>query len=391
VSDVLRMALRRIFAWQRRMARALGIADGRCGAVTFVQRFGGALNVNVHFHAVVADGVFDVRPDGTVRFVPVLAPDHDEVQAICAQIARRVDSLLHRRAERGDFDEPTDETSSATLALALPPAARRTPDASWEHPRTPPRRCAHVDGYSLHAQTCIDALDRAGLERLCRYGLRSAFSLRRLSLDDDGYAVYRLKRPWPDGRTHLRLEPLALLRRLALLIPPPRSHLVRYHGVLSSASAIRCKIVPRLEPQRRGMSASIGCAQHGRDDDGDTTAPTAADAGDLGALTTQATLTTLTDVDPDALPTLLGARADDDSLLPLRQRRLDWAALLRRVCDIDVLRCPQCDSRLAVVAAISDPPVVAKILRYLGLPTEGPSCATARAPPDEHELAFIVD
>jgi hypothetical protein len=160
------------------------------------------------------------------------------------------------------------------------------------------------------------------------------------------------------------------------------------------------------------MSASIDCAQHGRDDGGDTPAPTAADAGSLGALATHATLT---DVDPDALPTLLGARADDDSLLPLRQRRLDWAALLRRVCpspslrdgrraalwlralalrhagsDVDVLRCPLCDGRLVVLAAISDPPVVAKILRHLGLPTEGPCCAPARAPP-EHELAFIVD
>jgi len=211
----------------------------------------------------------------------------------------------------------------------------------------------------------------------CRYGLRSAFSLRRLSLDDDGNAVYRLKRAWPDGRTHLRLEPLALLRRLALLIPPPRSHLVRYHGVLSSASAIRSKIVPRAP--RRASSPS-GCVKHG--DDGRTARQSPAAEANAGAAPT------LTNLDCDDLPTLLGAAADDANLLPLRQRRLDWAALLRRVFDVDVLRCPRCDGRLVVLAAISDPPVVAKILEHLRLPTAPPRCAPARAPPQD-ELLFV--
>jgi len=40
-----------------------------------------------------------------------------------------------------------------------------------------------------------------------------------------------VKRPWPDGRTHLVLEPVAFLRRLVGIIPPPRRHLVRYAGV----------------------------------------------------------------------------------------------------------------------------------------------------------------
>ncbi|TMQ03422.1 MAG: hypothetical protein E6J90_21730 [Deltaproteobacteria bacterium] len=39
-----------------------------------------------------------------------------------------------------------------------------------------------------------------------------------------------LKRPWPDRRTHLVLEPVAFLRRLVGIIPPPRRHLVRYAG-----------------------------------------------------------------------------------------------------------------------------------------------------------------
>ncbi len=43
------------------------------GAITFVQRFGGALNLNVHFHCVIPDGVF-VRENGNVRFVALAPP-----------------------------------------------------------------------------------------------------------------------------------------------------------------------------------------------------------------------------------------------------------------------------------------------------------------------------
>ena len=33
-----------------------------------------------------------------------------------------------------------------------------------------------------------------------------------------------------DGTTHVVFEPLELLEELAALVPPPRFHLVRYHG-----------------------------------------------------------------------------------------------------------------------------------------------------------------
>jgi hypothetical protein len=56
--DVLRLFVRRVFASMRRRARLRWPIDvPQCGAVTFVQRFGGALNLNVHFHTLVLDGV----------------------------------------------------------------------------------------------------------------------------------------------------------------------------------------------------------------------------------------------------------------------------------------------------------------------------------------------
>jgi len=46
LSACLRTFLRTLFAFQRRRGRALGIPDGQTGAVTFIQRFGGSLNLN---------------------------------------------------------------------------------------------------------------------------------------------------------------------------------------------------------------------------------------------------------------------------------------------------------------------------------------------------------
>jgi hypothetical protein len=63
ITRVHEIFLRAVFAWQRRVARQRGIpGQGRPGAVTFVQRFGGQLNLNVHFHVVIPDGVCPRSP-----------------------------------------------------------------------------------------------------------------------------------------------------------------------------------------------------------------------------------------------------------------------------------------------------------------------------------------
>ena len=63
----------------------------------------------------------------------------------------------------------------------------------------------------------------------------------------DGRVCYRLKRPIADGRTELLLAPTEFLRKLASLIPPPRHHLVRFHGVFAPNAAWRKEVVPSLE------------------------------------------------------------------------------------------------------------------------------------------------
>ena len=78
---------------------------------------------------------------------------------------------------------------------------------------------------------------RSSLERLCRYIARPALSNERLSVNERGQVVYRLKHPFGDGTTHVVLDPLDFIARLAALVPRPRAHLTRYHGVFAPRRA----------------------------------------------------------------------------------------------------------------------------------------------------------
>jgi hypothetical protein len=70
----------------------------------------------------------------------------------------------------------------------------------------------------------------------------------RLSELPDGRIVYDLRHPWSDGTTRVVFEPQSFLEKLAALIPPPRAHLLTYHGVLAPAAATsrtpRARVVP---------------------------------------------------------------------------------------------------------------------------------------------------
>jgi hypothetical protein len=82
------------------------------------------------------------------------------------------------------------------------------------------------------------------------------------------------------------------------------------------------------------------------------------------------------------------AGAEDDVTSPRCARRwvlayrLDWAQLLRRVFGDDVTRCPRCDDHLRVIALLTNPTVTTAILDHLGIRSDPPRLAPARAPPD---------
>ena len=356
---VVGRTMRAILGFLRRRAREDGVMDGRSGAVAIVQRFGGALNLNVHFHALVLDGVF-ARHGDTVRFHPCPPLDAADVNEVLATVSAYVGRLLaHGGSGDGDdggmLDEWADEAPvlaglaaasvQGRVALGSRAGARlRRRGDPWAGDTDPsglgPCHARH-NGFDLHAGLCVPADQRDRLERICRYALRPPVAHDHLQLTDEGQVQLALRRPWADGTTHLLFEPVELLARLAALTPRPRINLILYYGVLAPRAAWRSLVV------QFGAAASPGAA-----------------------------------ADPDA------AAADHlDATDRRHTHNYLWAELMRRSLGLDVLACPRCGGRLTLIALIEDPVVIARFLRHLGLPTDIPEAQPARAPP----LHLVVD
>ncbi len=327
------LVVRAIGAWQRRVARKRGLPTPRTGAVTFVQRFGGLVNLNVHFHLVVPDGVF-VDDDQGLRFELLPVPTNADVLAILDRLLRRIARRLAMHANAGAFE---DDARPDVLAQVQADAATtwRSSTETRATVRGVERLRAWCEGFSLHAGVVVAAHDRAALERLCRYGARPAFAQERLAWTADARIAYKLKRPWPDGRTHLVMEPVAFLRRLCGIIPPPRRHLVRYSGIFGPASKDRHALRALVPTDRSHEAGDARCTE---------------------------------------------PRPSQTAGPASRARRLPWADLLRRVFADDVLQCP-CGGRRSIVAIVTDPALARVLLARFGLATEPSTFAPARAPP----------
>jgi hypothetical protein len=78
-----------------------------------------------------------------------------------------------------------------------------------------PSGAARAGGSHLHAGVDIAPNQREMLERLCRYVSRPPVASERLALSASGHVRYTLKTPYRDGTTHVVLEPLYLMARLA--------------------------------------------------------------------------------------------------------------------------------------------------------------------------------
>ncbi|MCA1852327.1 MAG: transposase, partial [Beggiatoa sp.] len=173
----------------------------------------------------------------------------------------------------------------------------------------------------------------------CRYITRPAIANERLTRNRAGDVVLQLKSPYHDGTTHIVMSPLELMQRLAALVPRPRLHLIRFHGVLAPHAKLRPEIIPssgHQSPFSRGGHIPVPGFP--------------------------------------SVPVNTNTPADHAEAPPAAASvRLSWARLLKRVFEIDIQQCPQCGGTLKLIAAIEDPPVIAKILTHLGL--------SARAPP----------
>src|SRR6266567_9243855 len=247
------------------------------GSVTFIQRFGSAINVNLHFHCVFIEGVYLDRTAAgrKPRFVTVEPPSDADIATVLQKLSHRVIRQLRRlgyleagveAAVATGYDPLLDNepalartmAASVTQRVAFGERAgekvRRIGSGFGDEGERPARtgpRCASVHGFSLHANTEMPAHRRDELERLIRYTARGAVSLERLQADANGDLVYTFTHPWSDGTTGITLSPLELLEKLAALVPLPRVHLVRYGGCLAPHSRLRGAITPT--PRQQGV------------------------------------------------------------------------------------------------------------------------------------------
>ncbi|MFO1455070.1 MAG: transposase [Steroidobacteraceae bacterium] len=328
---------------------------GHTGAVTLIQRFGSALNLNVHLHMIFVDGAY--RSDGVAPpvFHPVPPPDAAHLQAVVQRIAERVGRMLERRglierdAERAWLSGEPGEAGalddligrSITYRIAVGPRAGQKVFTLQSIAAQPERAgrdgAAEAGGFSLHAGLEIQPGERARLERLCRYVSRPPVATERLAVMPSGQVRYQLKTPYRDGTTHIVLEPLDLMARLAALVPPSRMHLTRYHGVFAPHSRLRAAITP----SGRGAGGK-------------------------------------------------GAKQGAEAPAAPKRAALSWAQRLKRVFAIEIENCCRCQGRLRVIASIEEPEVIARILAHQerGCGAAEPERApiAARAPPRQGRL-----
>ena len=326
-------------------------ATGATGAVTLIQRFGSALNANVHFHMLFLDGAYLTGTNPPV-FRRIAAPSAQELQTLVARMAERIgralerEGLLVRDCENSylSFDPaaggPLDDLigHSITYRVAMGPRAGQKvftlQTVPAEPPEEPKKGVAQAAGFSLHAAIGIEADARAKLERLCRYISRPAVAEERLALTERGDVRLQLKTAFRDGTTQVILEPLDFLARLAALVPPPRTHQTRYHGVFAPHHALRAAITP---------------AGRGR-----------------------------------------GARPTAAAERPVpKHASMSWAQRLKRVFAIEIETCRRCGGKLEVIASIEDPALIERILVHLKQrPESDPprSPFASRAPPPQTPL-----
>jgi len=360
-------ALTRIFIeeFERLLRTAAGLPrDGhrpsaarpRLGAVSFLHRFGSAVNHHVHLHVCATDGVFVPTGDGRPAFLPARPITQADLATLTEKVRRRVVRCF-RMQRLLDADAAVDMLA-------------------WEN-----------SGFSIDASVRITLLDRdvpsyfQSLEHLLRYCARPPFALERLSVirGEDGrlarvrYVLPRHKAAnWigpgrgrkstrPGANGVVELSPFEFLDRLADLVPPPRKHRHRYHGVFAQNHKLRSAVTALAigNVGKRRDATTDGHAVGGHAAGGDTT-------GDCCG--------------------------SCDKPLSHDTSRIAWAKLMARVGEEFPLECPGCGGDIRLIAFITDPGPIRKILAHLGEPLEPPPVSPARGPPaDWGELVQAHD
>jgi hypothetical protein len=178
---------------------------------------------------------------------------------------------------------------------------------------------------SAHAEVRCAINQRYKREHLCRI-TRPAIANERLTRNRAGDVVLQLESPYHDGTTQIVMAALEFMQRLAALVPRPRLHLIRFHGVLAPNAKLRPEIVPSAP-----VNATNTAAGH-------------------------------RNTAPPSGPARISLSPAAQTGVRYRHGTLSWSS----------------GGTLKIIAAIEHPPVIAKILTHLGLPAWAPPRSPAR-------------
>jgi len=326
-------------------------AKAKSGAVTLIQRFGGSINLNVHFHQLAIDGVYAVNENNEPRiFHPIAAPTKPELASVLLEIINKITRYLEKSGiiikddENKEFQLEIPQEDSLSRLQAAAVTYRFAIGANKGKKALVLKTMPETDhnskkglvaansGFSLHAGVQVGAGKKKDLEKLCRYIARPPIAEERLSQNANGQVVYKLKRPYDDGTSHIVMSPMELMEKLASIVPRPRVHLTRFHGILAPHYKHRKMIVPvKAEPPK------------------------------LELVTDQTPIEKLAE--------------------QKKKSRISWARLLKRIFGIDVETCNLCGGKVKIISAIEDPKVIKKILDHVGIPSVAPAPKPARGPP----------
>lgn len=353
--EVLDIFVRAVFRCLRSIAKQeLGLDSTRKAfpaAVTAVHRASSHLALNVHFHSLVADGVWvRATKDATPEFRGLRPPSRGELMAVSWETCTKTLAALRRRGlwldvepgeDRFAQDEPgLAQCYAASLSGVLtvgPRAGQRVlrigaqvggDFGDDDHGNSEAQQTPGY-GFSVHATRRVSANDRSALERLARYVLRPPLAQERLKVLSDGRVSFEMKRAWSDGTRTFIFEPTDFLAKLAALVFPPRMHRIRYHGAWARRSRLRKLVMPAPPVEE----ANCGHSE-------------AANA--------------------------------DAARMAKRRPRYDWAKLLKRVFRVDVLACPKCGGRMQRIQWVMKQDVIRKILTSVGLPADSPGLVPSR-------------
>jgi hypothetical protein len=171
----------------------------------------------------------------------------------------------------------------------------------------------------------LDGGDHTARQALAQYIARAPLSLQKLTYDRVGGKVlyHTTYNPYLKQNTSLWSAP-DFIAHLTQFIPPWGVRYIHYYGLYSSrckARWQRCPHVARVAPQGWRLS--------------------------------------------HAEPMPPQAEASEPMTVPHAACRSAWARLIAKVYEVDPLLCPRCGSEMKLIAVITDPVEVRKILRHL--------------------------